>query len=247
MDIFTRLATQQLATTPLLRPALRPYFASRQGYAQAADSEPGPHEGTSGLALQDSQSRQTTEGAVQNTRTTAAAHLTSSTMDALMSDEGSARSDRRSTSPRLAPDSMPEQLPLAPARQPLDHTRHTGSRDRIALPGAQAPERVPHTPPIAEGRASATASPLLAAVASRARGAPQAGVESPLSAHRVQVLTHAPRPQAEAQAPPVVHLHIDRIEVRAPAAAARPMSPRVPQHREPETSLADYLRRGSRR
>jgi hypothetical protein len=49
---------------------------------------------------------------------------------------------------------------------------------------------------------------------------------------------------AEPEQEPVVHVHIGRIEVRAPAAPARP---RAPRSREPLLSLADYLAQTSAR
>ena len=42
---------------------------------------------------------------------------------------------------------------------------------------------------------------------------------------------------------PIVHVTIDRIDVRAPAPAQAPRAPAKPRP-APSTSLADYLRRG---
>src|SRR4051794_4470212 len=50
--------------------------------------------------------------------------------------------------------------------------------------------------------------------------------------------------EADAEPEPVVYVHIGRIEVRAPAAPARPQAPRP---REPTLSLADYLAQTSGR
>jgi hypothetical protein len=64
---------------------------------------------------------------------------------------------------------------------------------------------------------------------------------APLSPARVQALQPAHAPAAT-PAPPVVHVHIDRIEVRAaPAAPARP-APARPARTAAQRSLADYLR-----
>jgi hypothetical protein len=63
---------------------------------------------------------------------------------------------------------------------------------------------------------------------------------APLSPARVQALS--PQPAQATAAPPVVHVHIDRIEVRAPAAAPARPAPARPARTAAQHSLADYLR-----
>jgi hypothetical protein len=54
----------------------------------------------------------------------------------------------------------------------------------------------------------------------------------------------AERHAAAAEPRPVVHVTIDRIDVRAPAAPARPAAAPRARNAAPSVSLADYLRQG---
>jgi hypothetical protein len=77
--------------------------------------------------------------------------------------------------------------------------------------------------------------------APNARTAQPTSPATPLSAAAL-----AARMPARSEAPPVVHVTIDRIDVRAaPTPARAPSTPRV-RHGAPSVSLADYLRAGSK-
>jgi len=94
--------------------------------------------------------------------------------------------------------------------------------------------------------AARAATPLvLARVTARLAATPAvertdaaATVSAPLSAAAL-----AERPAQQATAPPVIHVTIDRIEVRAPAASRPAAAPARSRAHAPSVSLTDYLRR----
>ena len=128
----------------------------------------------------------------------------------------------------------------APPRDPMPPAQPNPPAAKVD--GASAPARreavargEPAVPP-ARPRAAASATPA----ATRPAIAPP--IANPLSPRTV-----AARAQAAEPPRPVIHVTIDRIDVRTPAAPARAPAPAKPRAAAPSVSLADYLRGSARR
>lgn len=239
MDLFTRIATQRLGQARTLRAALAPHYAPR-GLPLADAGEPADARWP---------------GDVQDE--TVADHTAPAQPASARTDEPAAGTAPAATDP------------AAPSHAPMAHSPHaatvprsaSGSRLRAA-PAAPdgahawpaAPVRAaPAAPPLAStGPASPAAMGAIAAVPPvhpaadmRARRQPPwtdaaASPDAPLAPDRAAMLA-APTPSARAGAGPVVHVHIDRIDVRAPVPSQAAPAPRVARP-APARSLADYLR-----
>jgi hypothetical protein len=126
----------------------------------------------------------------------------------------------------------------AAVRRPAEAT----SRDGRALRRPAAPRHNESAP------SQAALAPREFAVSSapRRRGAPQAATALPASvasaatAAARPVLTRRERPPANQ--PPVIHVTIDRIDVRAPAAPRTPAASATSRAIAASVSLGDYLR-----
>jgi hypothetical protein len=139
--------------------------------------------------------------------------------------------------PRRGPEGMPEPpTEVVTAAPPAASARAT---PRVAEP----PEPAEPAKPTAAVTAARVVDTRVVerTVAPRERTVAQG--DAPAPTPRVRRRAAEP-PAAEREQEPVVHVHIGRIEVRAPAAPARPQAPRS---REPLLSLADYLARTSAR
>ena len=178
--------------------------------------------------------------------------------------EPAERSSRSSLLPPARPEREPRASTLLPgadvaeplvpsprsdaAPQALEPSRSSSLRGpesrtaRTTSPtDTSSPPPAPSTTPAATepGQpAPARAQPLETRVMGRSADSPR-GQSDPSFASRQRALA-ADRPAVAepAASEPVVHVHIGRIEVRAPAAPERP---RAPRPREPLLSLDDYL------
>lgn len=143
--------------------------------------------------------------------------------------------ERRSAEPSARPAAAdPSPSPREPARAPV---RATGS---ARSPRAAPPSEAPATP-----QAAAPAAPharvVETHVVERGGGDPRQTAQLPVRAGwrpRASAEETAAGALSRESAEPIVHVHIGRIEVRAPAAPERR---RAPRPREPRLSLDDYL------
>lgn len=254
MDLFTRLATQLLAQQgghrPALRAALPATYAARSG----------PAESGVGLEAEDFPIRPPT-ALPASTRAAADARQAAGS-DAAAAVAGLPAQAREPQAPHPLRDAVTSQGRAAaaqptmarpsaaprerPALQPLPTYRSSERRDGAA-PSASLPRS-----PITVDLASAVSHPPAAYPAPSAterlqqgRTAPLARATPPLSPQRAKLLAPYPA-QVQPAAAPVVHLHIDRIEVRAPATPPKTVPARVPRP-APAVSLSDYLRKGGPR
>lgn len=166
---------------------------------------------------------------------------------------------------RPLPDSdVPQRNPPAPEPAP-SNMLPPSSHDEVARPTSPAAK------PVASERRPASAQaivglPVAPPVASMSRRDP-APLRAPDDAAPAQEIVglhvappvapsrRDPPPLSDAamasrmssppKAPPVVHITIDRIDVRAPD-VSRPAAPSNPARRQPAISLADYLRNSTR-
>jgi hypothetical protein len=121
---------------------------------------------------------------------------------------------------------------------PADRTPR-GAEAEAAAPAL--PTNAPvHTRPTPSPEGSALAHPP-ATAALRVEAAPP-----PRAAARPATAAHRDEAAAAVTQPDVVHVTIERIEVRATVAAAPPIARSTPQRRETERSLHDYLAGKSR-
>jgi len=144
------------------------------------------------------------------------------------------------------------------AETPADERAPADARARldVALPVPR--DRSPHG---AEAEAPAPALPTNAPVHARPTAAPEGSalarppataalrVEAappPRAAARPAAAAHPDEAAAATTQPDVVHVTIERIEVRATVAAAAPIARSAPQRRDTERSLHDYLAGKSR-
>jgi hypothetical protein len=131
-----------------------------------------------------------------------------------------------------APPASPRPAPAA--RQNGDSTRanrtHRDDRDR-------------------EGKAARSEVPAAPDPMARPRRADRSGAVSRPAAVRFPLseATVAQRASAHAEQRPVIHVTIDRVDVRAAAAPTRPSQSVRTRQRAPHMSLAEYLRGGSGR
>jgi hypothetical protein len=234
VDLFNRIATQQREQTPALKPVLPPRFAPRalgeapwrgdtlEEAAMPASSEPRAVAGdaNAGPGTLPARERHAHHAAGQHRE----AHAPTA---AQPPQRAGAAVPLPATPHPVADATQPGQVGFTP-RMPMAQPRPTV---------AGAPDAATAAPP---------AAPLSPA---RARTAPAAPLQrmpsgaAPLSPARVQALSPQPaQAAAAAPAPPVVHVHIDRIEVRAPAAAPARPAPARPARTAAQHSLADYLR-----
>ena len=114
-----------------------------------------------------------------------------------------------------------------------------------SLRGRAAAERIDGAPSAASPPANTDAAPIRQAPRALA-AAPRDGATPPRVPRRpMSAPALAERHAAAAAEPrPVVHVTIDRIDVRAPAAPARPAAAPRARNAAPSVSLADYLRQG---
>lgn len=239
MDLFTRIATQRLGQARTLRAALAPHYAPR-GLPLADAGEPADARWP---------------GEVQDE--TAADHTAPAHPASTRTAEPAAR-----TAPAAAGAAAPGRAPMAPTPHAAAAPRSaSGSRLRAAPAapdGASAwpaapVHAAPMAPPLAGTGpaapaaigASAAVPPVHPAAGVRARprppwADPAPSPDAPLAPDRAARLA-APAPPARADAGPVVHLHIDRIDVRTQAPSQAAPAPRVARP-APARSLDDYLR-----
>lgn len=240
MDFFGRIVAQRQGHVTALRPALAPHFAPRSLPLGDADAAAWPGEvqaevGAPGFPA--SRGATTSQPGAAARPAGTGVEAAAARGPGLSSPQGAAAS-----LPVPAATSQPGSLP--PRRL---GAWPPGSVDR---PAAQVPV-------LAEvGRAGPAAADLSAA-APRVRAASggsawpaqvparAAPTGLPLAPARAAMLA-APSAPARADAAPVVHVHIDRIDVRAPAAAPAPAAPHAARP-APARSLGDYLRQGGRR
>lgn len=118
-------------------------------------------------------------------------------------------------------------------------------RNALSPRSASPPEPSAPTPP-EPSAASQPAGPATARARVVETRVVERSGEVPITAAELPVATRPTRatgettagPSEPGSAEPVVHVYIDRIEVRAPATPTRP---RAPRPREPRLSLDDYL------
>ena len=240
MDVFTRMVTQQRdAAAPLLQPALPPHFARARIGA--------PMAGWLDIEGQDAASPAAPKSRTQPTSTArgVAAHAADRSDPATPFAGAHTALPPRPQHPTAAPGDRSPAWPVAPQapavgvsrdRAPVASLRNAANAPSDGRPPGRRVERPDATPPLRH------------AVDAGTRGAPHLRPASPPFEWPAPPLSNAwPHAATALQAaPPVVHLHIERIEVRAPVAPPRPAPARATQRPAPETTLADYLR-GSRR
>jgi hypothetical protein len=145
----------------------------------------------------------------------------------------------------------------SPPRQPLQSgRRETGRADDappVRLPESTAPhrprlstkasERQPHVVTPARSETPVRPPPRDAAAASEIVVLPPAPQVASMSRRHPPPLRDAALASRVSGpgAPPVVHITIDRIDVRAPD-LSKPAAPSKPPRRRPAISLSDYLR-----
>jgi hypothetical protein len=127
--------------------------------------------------------------------------------------------------PATARESM---RPARPIHRPVTVDAPVPPLHRDAAPVAT--EQSPRAPVASTRPIPATARPTITPPPAR-----------PLSPQAVTARTGAREPPR-----PVIHVTIDRIDVRAPATPARAPTPTQPRAASPSVSLADYLRGGRR-
>jgi hypothetical protein len=128
----------------------------------------------------------------------------------------------------------------APPRDPIPPVR--SNLPAATADGGSAPA---HREAVARGEPAAPpARPRVTAPATPAAAQPAIAppIANPLSPRTV-----AARAQAAEPPRPVIHVTIDRIDVRTPTAPARAPAPAKPRAAAPSVSLADYLRGSARR
>lgn len=237
MDLFSRIAAQQGGQAPVLRPVLPPRFAPQGTVAQAQ----GGDMDTPVRAAHTHESHDRKTGAAGDSDAgPAQADVPQAQRARGTADQDSLRSLAAPTSPHAAHPTAPAPVHLAvPAAQSALHTslpQRVGSAAKSTA-DAVAPDTHQASQPAAqrEGPLSRVQSALTAATS---RLAPK----PPLSAARVQALS--PAQPGPAPAAPVVHVHIDRIELRTPAAAPARAAPAHAVRTPPQRSLSEYLRSG---
>lgn len=234
MDLFSRIAAQRLGQAPALRPALAPYYAARVVTGDATSVAP--------LELGEEFARTARPAAPeqpwrdQTTTTPQTAPVTQHETSRLAPTEllAATRSAAASARARSEPPRRDD------AARPTDNA---ASRAGTALNAAAAPlpsARHDAARPFA-ARASSTTTHSPGVIGLPPQRGPdhpaQAPMQPPLEASRLGLL----RAPATTVMAPVVHVHIDRIEVRAPAAPAK-NTPATRARPAPSTTLADYLR-----
>jgi hypothetical protein len=240
VDLFSRIAAQHRGQSPVLRPVLPPRFAppglAAQAQADPADAltlaaatPPGPS-GSNSPAAGTADRHTVRPGISQAWRT---------------GDPATPR-----TGPDLAATDPQPAGPAAAAYRPAEPLPPHALQPRLARQDSHAPKSQADavTPAVlqASHAAAPRAGPLPRGPAAlnvlSSRTAPSA-LPPPLSAARVQALSPPPGPGPAA---PVVHVHIDRIELRAPAAPPARSAPARAPRAAPQRSLADYLRGGGK-
>src|SRR5262249_12749765 len=109
------------------------------------------------------------------------------------------------------------------------------SSRRAAVAIAREPTATPVRPP----RREAAAAPTIFVLPAAPPDAPTSRRDTPPLSDAA-VASRVSRPEAS----PVIHVTIDRIDVRAPD-VAKPAAPSKPQRRQSAISLSDYLRNSS--
>ena len=277
MDLFSRIAAQQRDTATALKPVLPPRFAPRgTGTAPAAAAgsrwgdgalEPAtwPPSAASPASADDAPT-----GANGPAPSTSARgrhgpddHPGAQALDAAASAPGTRPPASSPTALRSAAEPAPPDPGVLRARLPITPPRSNGVGGPGATLGAlEGPGGLENlegrgdlgdvapSPP-APARSATPSAAFLPSTVTRVppfAPSPSSPLGAPLSPARAQALSPRPLPATSAaSAPPVVHVHIDRIDVRAPAAApARPAPARPARTAAPHT-LADYLRGGVHR
>jgi hypothetical protein len=117
----------------------------------------------------------------------------------------------------------------APAKSDV---ARSSRRDAVVMP------RQPADNPVPPSRRDSTAASAIVVLPAASPVAPMPRRDtSPLS--DVALASRVTRPEAA----PVIHVTIDRIDVRAPD-LSKPVAPSKPTRRQPAVSLAEYLRNG---
>jgi hypothetical protein len=111
--------------------------------------------------------------------------------------------------------------------------------DLLPKPVAAPRDILPAAKPVTVTRAHPPAAPQALALPRQAPAAKARRDAAPLSKAAV-----ASRVSSAREAPPVIHVTIDRIDVRAPETVKAGAAPK-PARRKPTISLGDYLRRGN--
>lgn len=227
-DWFTRIAAQRLAPTQPLRPALLPALAPRRpGLAIATfDVEPGDE-----AAFEARDARRTDPLAVSPPVSLPNAQR------ATLADASASATSAAKSAPIAAQAGFKEPGAIT-ARNDVSRIEPNArpARPSSSLPDASTTDRriaIEDERPRTSAAVSATATPTLARCA------------SPLATDRAAALRPADLVASTARAP-VVHVHIERLEVRAPATPARP-APALRSRAKSADTLADYLRAGARR
>jgi hypothetical protein len=223
MDLFGRIAAQRLGQARSLRPALAPHFAPDEAPLAAA--------------------RGGRPGEVNDERIAEASA-------AQGVSNGTPVTARRSAFENV-PGTSTARAPMTPVHKHAD-TFASGVGLGVEGPLQAASEDMP--PRVAPAPAGEPRPPTSAGMRNPATHAlplrtlhhvaPLAAPTAPLAPERAAMLG-APAQPPRVDAAPVVHVHIDHIDVGAPAATAAP-APRAARP-APARSLADYLREGARR
>jgi hypothetical protein len=249
-DFLHDLAGRALGVSDVLRP--RPATAFERPAPDAADAVP---RSPSELAAAVPAHRNRHEDAPVPRRRTAPAPVPPRRADAPLpapleqtAENAAAPAAEAATEPATEPETRPAAERLPPELRPRS-VAGAPSRDPA---GRSSPTQSTETPPPAEPaeqRSVAPARIVETRVFERRAPAPEPNGSprrAPTAAPSAGARRRQPdRSAVEEEQEPVVHVHIDRVEVRAPAPAApRPQAPRA---REPKLSLADYLAQTSGR
>ncbi len=236
MDLFSRIAVQRLGQAPALRPALAPHYAPRVGVGDAASAATlevsedlaataRPAAAATGRPMREAMTTapRALPGAQHEPTRPAPHEVSAATRPAAASAPARSESRWRDTATRPADNAASRAgAALHAAAAPLPPARHDAAR----LFAARESSITTNTPDV--NAAAPRRGPDHSA---------QAPLRPPLEASRLDLLR---APSATTRAP-VVHVHIDRIEVRAPAVP--PKTPPATRARPaPSNTLADYLR-----
>jgi len=254
MDLFTRLATQQLAQQSghghALRPVLPATYASRLG----------PNAPDAGLEVEAFQIKPPASppagprpagGAAHAVMSVAASSVAAMQPQARPTQapqpgRGAAGRREGSAAAPIFSTGAPPAAHERPALQPLPAGRPSEARGASARTAQDARRATAvDTPPVRPRPPASAALPQAIDSLPQSRRAPLAPATSPLSSQRASMLG-AFTARAQPAVAPVVHLHIDRIEVRAPVAPPK-AAPARPARALPSVSLTDYLRKGGPR
>jgi hypothetical protein len=237
MDFLRRLAPARHADATRAVPLLAPRFAAApagpvpEHFARGLEEEAAKPHSDPGMARTPLQAAVLVQGEARR----AAATVTTPKVTPLASVSGATPGE-------------PRGLPFGDAAQPPPRLRN--ARDDDASPSLSATppprQRQDASPSPARG-AQARADVAAPAPNTHRADAPIARTALPTShAAPLSAAALAARMPARSEAPPVIHVTIDRIDVRAAPTPARAPGAQRARHGTPSVSLADYLRAGSK-